>query len=130
MSVLPLKYPWFWATVGWLLVAGVMVGSLTPASALKAVSVGDKLLHAASYCLLMLWFGGLFARRRQVVVAVALLVLGCTLEVLQATTTTRSFELRDIAANASGILVGLVLTATVLEGWCQRLERRVLALTS
>ena len=56
--------------------------------------------------------------------------LGCTLEVLQATTTTRSFELRDIAANASGILVGLVLTATVLEGWCQRLERRVLALTS
>ena len=128
--MLPLKYPWFWATVGWLLVAGVVFGSLVPGPALQGVAVGDKLLHAGSYCLLMLWFGGLYARRRQVVVALALFALGCTLEALQAATTTRSFDLRDMAANGSGILIGLVLTATLLEGWCQRFERRVLAPTS
>lgn len=128
--MLPLRYPRLWAAGGWLLVAGVAIGSLIPGPALRSVAVGDKLLHTAAYCLLMLWFGGLYARRRQVVVALALFALGCTLEALQAATTTRSFDLRDMAANGSGILIGLVLTATVLEGWCQRLERRVLALTS
>lgn len=128
--MLPLKHPWFWATVGWLLVAGVVVGSLMPGPALHAIAVGDKLLHAGSYCLLMLWFGGLYPRRRHPWLALALFAFGCALDALQATTATRSFDLRDITANGSGILIGLVLTATLLEGWCQRLERRVLALTS
>jgi VanZ family protein len=128
--VLPLRFPWFWATIGWLLVAGVVFGSLLPGPAMRGVAVGDKLLHAASYCLLMLWFGGLYARRRHVVIALALFAFGFALDALQATTATRSFDLRDIAANGSGILIGLALTAWRLEGWCQRLERSVLALTS
>jgi VanZ family protein len=116
--------------MGWLLVAGVVFGSLVPGPALGTVAVDDKLLHAASYLLLMLWFGGLYERRRHLWIALALFAFGAALDALQATTTTRSFDLRDIAANGSGILIGLVLTAWLLEGWCQRLERRVLALTS
>lgn len=129
--MLPLKYPWFWAAVGWLLVGGVVVGSLVPGPSLRGVDfVGDKWLHAASYGLLMLWFGGLYPRRRHAVIALGLFAFGCVLDALQGVTETRSFDLRDIAANGSGILIGLVLTATLLEGWCQRLERRVLAPTS
>jgi hypothetical protein len=38
-------------------------------------------------------------------------------------TLTRSFELLDIAADAVGIVAALVLSAWLLEGWCQRVER-------
>ncbi len=126
--MLPLRYPWLWLALGWALVLGVVVGSLVPASMIKAITVNDKIMHAGSYFLLMVWFGGLYRRSRHPWIAVTLVVLGAALDLLQLDTATRDFELMDIAADGLGVALGLVLTMLVLEGWCQRLERGVRAL--
>jgi VanZ family protein len=128
--VLPLRYPWIWAGLGWALVIGVVVGSLVPGNMLPRVSVSDKFEHAGAYFLLMIWFAGLYRRQVHPMIAVALLVLGAALDLLQGTTKTRTFDLYDIAADAGGILAGLVISFWLLEGWCQRLERRVVALVT
>jgi hypothetical protein len=71
-----------------------------------------------------MWFGGLYPRVKHLSVGAALLFLGISLDVLQGVaTTTRTFDLLDIAADAVGILVALALSFSLLEGWCQRLER-------
>ena len=124
--MLSLRYPWIWWTGAWFLVLGVCVGSLLPAAVVPmGPPGGDKLLHASAYCVLMLWFGGLYRRNRHVVVALALFAFGVALDMLQGLTETRSFELADIAADAVGVFAGLLLSVSLLEGWCQRLERAV-----
>jgi hypothetical protein len=126
--VLPLRYPWIWAGLGWALVIGVVVGSLIPGRMIPTVSLSDKIQHAGAYFLMMIWFAGLYRRKIHPIIAAVLLLLGVALDLLQATTRTRSFELNDIAADALGILVGLALSFVLLEGWCQWLERRWAAL--
>jgi hypothetical protein len=102
---------------------GVGVGSLLPGKQLPMVFVQDKLVHAASYCLLMIWFSGLYERRRHLLIAVLLAFFGAALDGMQALTTTRTFEVPDILANVSGIAFGLLLARILLAGWCQRVER-------
>lgn len=121
--MLPLRFPWFWSTLGWLMLLGVGVGSLLPGKQLPMVFVQDKLVHAASYCLLMIWFSGLYERRRHLLIAVLLAFFGAALDGMQALTTTRTFEVPDILANVSGIAFGLLLARILLAGWCQRVER-------
>lgn len=127
--MLSLRYPWLWLALGWALVLFVVVGSLVPASVLRAITVSDKILHAGSYFLLMIWFAGLYKRNKHPWIALALLLLGIALDVLQLDTATRTFDLLDIAADAAGIALGLTLSMLLLEGWCQRLERGLKALT-
>jgi len=69
----------------------------------------------------------LYRRNAHPIIGVVLLLLGIALDMLQGTTKTRTFDLHDIAADAVGILIGLVLAFWLLEGWCQRLERRLAA---
>jgi hypothetical protein len=126
--VLPLRYPLVWLALGWALVLGVIIGSLVPGQVLRDVGFGDKVMHAGSYFLLMVWFAGLYARKAHPIIAVVLLCLGAGLDLLQGTTKTRSFDLYDIAANGLGIMAGLVLSLSLLAGWCQRLEQRLIAL--
>ena len=124
--MLPLRYPWVWVTLGWLLVLGVIVGSLLPGPVMREITppVSDKLLHFSAYFVLMVWFAGLYPREKHVLVGAGLLGLGTLLDILQGTMTrTRSFELLDIAADAVGIVAALVLSGWLLEGWCMRVER-------
>ncbi len=124
--MLPLRYPKLWLALGWLLVVGVAVGSLVPGELLEAVTLSDKLMHAGSYFLLMVWFGGLYPKRLHPLVGVVLLALGIALDLLQGLTETRSLDVRDMLADLWGIVAGLALSMTLLEGWCQWLERRLL----
>lgn len=124
--MLPLRYPYAWLALGWLLVIGVVVGSLLPGPVIQEITppINDKIEHFSAYFVLMIWFGGLYPRAKHVSVAAALLFLGISLDVLQGVaTTTRTFDLFDIAADAVGILVALALSFSLLEGWCQKLER-------
>lgn len=125
--MLRLRFPWLWMTLGWLLVAAVCVGSLVPARMLAEITVSDKLEHAGSYFVLMVWFAGMYERRRHLGIALVLAVLGLGLDLLQLTTATRQFDLTDVAANAAGILLGLGLSLSLLAGWCQRVEKRLFA---
>lgn len=121
--MLPVRFPWIWWTGGWLLVAGVCVGSLLPATYIADVSIQDKILHAGAYGAMMLWFAGLFRRQRHWVIALLLFGLGLSLDLLQGTSVSRTFDLADIAANTGGILLALVLSMLVFKGWCLRIEQ-------
>lgn len=123
MTSPPLKYPWVWRLLGWLLVAGVIVTSLLPAPWVPTFNIKDKILHAGAYCFLMVWFSGLYPRERHWIVALLLFGLGIGLDIAQLPTATRHFELLDIAADAGGIVLGLVLGRFVFAGWCRRVER-------
>lgn len=127
--MLSLRYPRFWSAVGWLLVAGVIAGSLLPGRTVNALtfSLDDKVLHSGAYLLLTLWFSGLYRRSFYPVIGAVLLALGIGLDLLQGLTRTRSLDWHDMVANASGIALGLVLAFYVVGGWCQRLERRLLS---
>jgi len=125
--LLPLRFPKWWSGLGWLLVVGVIVGSLLPGSALPDVSVNDKVEHAGAYCLLMVWFAGLYPRRLYLLIAAVLLALGIGLDLLQGLTRTRSLEVYDILADLVGIVIGCGLSIWLLGGWCQRLEQRLLS---
>ena len=125
--MLPLRHPWLWLLPGWVLVAAVIAASVFPGIAIAALNItgADKLAHAASYCLLMIWFAGLYAPRHHGVVAVSLLALGLALELVQWSLPYRFFEPADLLANATGVVVGLGLSITFLAGWCQRMESRL-----
>lgn len=125
--MLPLRFPKLWSVLGWLLVTGVVVGSLVPGRAIQAVAVDDKLLHAGAYGLLMLWFSGLYRRGFYLGIGAALLGLGVALDLLQGLTRSRSFDWYDVAADLAGILVGCVLAFAFVGGWCERIERRLLS---
>jgi VanZ family protein len=124
---LPLRFPKVWSVLGWLLVLGVIVGSLMPGRAMPDVSLNDKLQHASVYLLLMLWFAGFYARRFYLAIAIVLCALGIGLDLLQGLTATRSFELYDIMADLVGIGIGFGLAVAFLGGWCQRVEQRLLS---
>jgi VanZ family protein len=116
-----------WSALGWLLVIGVVVGSLVPGPSVEFVSINDTLLHAGTYTLLMLWFSGLYRRGLYVVIAAALCALGVALDLLQGLTSTRSFDWYDVVADVGGVLVGCALAFLVVGAWCERIERRLLS---
>jgi VanZ family protein len=125
--LLPLRFPKVWSVLGWLLVAGVIIGSLAPGNSLPDLSVNDKLQHASAYGLLMVWFAGLYRRGLYPLIGAVLLALGVGLDLLQGLTPTRSLDPYDIAANFIGISVGFALSVWLLGGWCQRVEQRLLS---
>ncbi len=125
--MLPLRFPKLWSAVGWLLLAGVIVGSLVPGPALQGIDVSDKLMHAGAYFTLMVWFAGLYRRHLYPVIAAVLLGLGGGLDVLQIFTETRSFDWYDVGMNAAGAPFGLGLSLLLIGGWCLRLEQRWLS---
>jgi hypothetical protein len=121
--MLPLRYPWFWLAVGWALAAGVGVGSLIPGNMVAGVAAFDKLVHAGSYFILMIWFAGAYEARRHVAIALVLIAAGASLDLVQNLTATRTFSVFDVFANSVGVATGLVLAWLGLGGWCLRLER-------
>jgi VanZ family protein len=121
--VFPLRFPWVWAVLGWAMVVAVFAGSLMPGEAMDVVRVNDKLLHAGSYLVLMVWFVGLYRQRWHLPIALMLFLLGVGVEFLQSRLPTRHFDPMDMVANGAGIVIGLILGALWLTGWCQRAEK-------
>ena len=60
---------------------------------------------------------------RHWIVAALIFALGFAIDLAQGATPTRTFDLTDVAANAGGILIGLVLAWFLLAGWCRRVEQ-------
>jgi VanZ family protein len=119
----PLKAPFLWLALGWLLVTGACLGSLLPGKHIPVPGGYDKLLHFGTYFLLMVWFAGIYKRKRYPLIAIALLLLGLGLEVGQRLVISRAFDVVDLTANVTGIAIGFVLALTLLGEWCQSVER-------
>ena len=122
--MLPLRYGKLRLAAGWILAAGVCVGSLMPGQLLTGFSIYDKLLHAAAYFTLMTWFSGVYEARHQVSLALVLMAAGLGLDLLQGLTESRTTSLLDVLANCVGVGIGLALAWIGLAGWCLQVERR------
>lgn len=121
--MLPLRYPWLWRILGWMLVGGVIFGSVAPGSWLRAAPGPDEFQHSGSYFILTVWFAGLYARNRLGVIAGIFLTLGLAMEIIQGQLSYRGFDYEDLLANFVGILVACGLSFWLLSGWCQRVEQ-------
>lgn len=125
-AVTALRYRHWWQAAGYALVVLLTVNSLIRWPELgDAPDHFDKWLHAGAYLLLTLWFCGVHERRRWPLVAAGLLLLGAAIEFAQGRTGYRQADLFDMAANAAGIALGLVLAAAGAGGWCRWLEDRL-----
>lgn len=103
-----------WLVMGWAWVVVVIFISLTP-NPPEPVRFwnADKLEHALAYSLLMLWFAQIFSRHMSRLLTAGLLILlGVSLEILQSFTGYRFFEVADMIANTTGVLLGWVWART------------------
>lgn len=119
----PLKWLALWVAMGASLAAAVVYLSLAPVSISLPSPYGDKLAHVALYATLMFWLLQIYdGRHRRVAIALALLALGCALEVIQGYTGYRSFEYADMAANAIGVAAGWLAAPPRMPNMLLRVE--------
>ena len=107
---------WLFVGLLWLLLITVL--SLIPIS---GTGVNDKWSHLLTYLFLAVWFSLLLQQKQLAWLALGLLIFGIVIEALQSLTSYRSAELGDIAANATGILLGLPLYLLPLHARGRRL---------
>lgn len=115
-----LRYFPVWLGIGWLLTGAVVALSLLPG--VPAVGPSDKLNHLLAYAVLMTWFGGIYARRLHLAIAVRLIILGLLLEGLQALSGQRQMEALDALANAIGVVLAWIVARDRLNTvllWCE-----------
>lgn len=110
-----LRYRRLWFFVGVLLALGVTAICLMPGSNLPDFHLWDKLEHGLAWVTLAFWFGSVVVHRDILWVGLALVALGGAIEVLQgAMGLGRTADLRDLLADAVGILIGLLLVISPL----------------
>jgi VanZ family protein len=117
-----------WWSLGGALLALITALSLLPIRGPDLdLPNSDKLNHAIAYLVLMLYFGQLVGaqRRSRATVAAALIGYGIAIELLQALLPLRVAELADLAANAAGIALGLLLLRTPIGGALVAIERHL-----
>jgi VanZ family protein len=117
-----LRFRYLWLFGGLCLVGFVLYSTLMPSSSVTVSLLNDKVAHALAFLILMVWFCGVFKLRFVPLVAVALLLLGVLIELLQQQLTYRSAELADGLADIAGIGLGWVLAAAGLQYWSQWVE--------
>jgi VanZ family protein len=130
--MLPLRYAPWWRTASILLLILVLAAAVMPAvwlwpdrDALFSWFEGiDKSAHAIVFAFLALWFAGQYRPRSYWRIGLGLLMFGLLIELCQRMLSYRSAEWLDVAADVAGIIVGLLLAAAGLGGWCQRVEAR------
>lgn len=121
-----LKLIKLWVSWGWFQVGIVICLSLVSLpSELPGFHGGDKLMHFAAYCFMMLWFGMCYEQGKAYKgVGVGLAVIGIVLEFFQGMTGYRSFSYSDMAANAIGVIAGGFLAKTRLSMTLAYIEGR------
>ena len=121
--MIPLRHRRHWIAISVALVGAIVYSSLTPDLVLPTPDGFDKVEHFTAYCGLAVWFTGLYPRARYWQVVSGLLALGLGVEVAQGVMQLgRSAEPLDMAANAAGVGVGLLLALALTGGWARRVE--------
>ena len=121
----PLRYFPLWLALGWLTVAAVIYLSLTSHPITVPLRYGDKWGHLLAYGVLMGWFVQLYQRWGVLLLhALLFMAMGVGLEFLQGYTG-RYFEYADMAANTTGVVLGLSLSRTRWQSLLLRAESRL-----
>lgn len=107
------RYQKLWLVMGYALVTLVIylsASSNPPDSGIDLPNF-DKVMHALAYFVLMGWFAQLYhVKKHRLIYALAFVFMGVALEVVQSFDPARTAELADMVANASGVLLALLMT--------------------
>jgi VanZ family protein len=123
----PLKLKFLWLSIGYLMVLFVIYSSLTSSPVTMDVKFSDKILHVVGYFALMSWFMLIYHSRKIRYLLVMLFIsMGIGLEFLQDLGGVRYFEVRDMLANTTGVLLAWLLVKTPFPGLLYWLENRFL----
>ena len=99
------KWARLWLLGGWLGIIVTLVLSLTPPLLNESSGHTDKLVHLCGYAVLMFWWAQLVTERRWKL-AVAVVLFGGMIELLQGLTPARQPDVLDALANTGGVLLG------------------------
>ncbi len=102
------KWTRLWLAGGWLGVVVTLVLSLTPPLINEGGNHTDKIIHLIGYAVLTFWWAQLVIERRWRL-AVAVVLLGIAIELLQGLTPARQPDVLDALANTGGVLLGWLL---------------------
>ncbi len=120
----PIRWPAFWVGLWVLAMAVVVTTCLLPGDDIPKVWPGvDKIEHAAAFFVLSVCAVQLFATRRGLLRAAAwLVVLGVMIEFAQGQfTADRAADPLDALADATGVLLGLLIARTPARDLLMRL---------
>lgn len=114
MNITHLRFKALWVSIGILMLATVAIASVISLPApVKSVMLHDKLLHTVAYAALMGWFAQIYRHDlTRLLLAVALVLMGIVIEFIQGTVPQRQFDVLDMVANTSGVLLAWALAYT------------------
>ena len=123
-SIKHLRFKRLWLACGLLLICGVIFASVASVPAqVSRLLLNDKLTHVVVYAGLMGWFSQIFRHDLTRLAFVVLLSgMGIGIEFLQAATPRRQFEVLDMIANTSGVVLAWALAYTWVGTILWRLE--------
>jgi len=108
-----LKYKKLWLSIGYLMIIFVIYSSLTPSPVEMNIEGSDKLMHMIGYFGLLGWFVQIYQQKKvQLILAAVFICMGVALEFLQELGGVRYFELSDMLANTTGVLIAWLLVFT------------------
>jgi|GEM_PF-434274 len=118
-----------WLCLGVLLILLVVALSLVDLGPKVDLSFNDKVAHLIIYAGLMGWFSQLFRHDlTRLLLALGFTALGIAVEFLQGMTAHRQFELLDMLANTSGVLLAWALAYTRVGDALPAIERVLIRL--
>lgn len=119
-----LKYHQFWVFIGWSLVCLIIYMSLATSGMPDiAIKINDKFGHTFGYFVLMLWFLQLYRKTyTRWFIALLIVALGVSLEFIQGLGAVRVFEVADMVANTSGVILGWLASLVGLDKMLAWLE--------
>jgi len=123
-----LKLRSFWLAIAYGLVGLVIYLSLTgdPVETGLSFLYQDKFFHALAYFALMSWFAQIYhINTKRNFIAIVLISVGVALEFLQSLNPVRFYEVADMLANTTGVVLGYFLTLTNAKNCLVKLEETV-----
>lgn len=121
-----LHYKNIWLLIGYAMVAFIIFETLTPSPVGVPMNISDKLLHMTGYFVLMAWFAQIYHQHRsRLRLMAAFVAMGIMLEFLQGWGGVRQYEVADMLANASGVVLAWLVSMTPFSKSLQWLEARV-----
>lgn len=115
-----------WLGVGFSLLLFIVFMSLTSTPVVPMPGNIDKLYHASAYAVLMGWWLQLFRNPlTRVLLALCFIAIGTGIEYLQSFHPLRYFDVGDMLANTTGVVISWSLGWTAFERLLFRFERRV-----
>jgi len=125
--MIKLKYKPMWLAIGFAMVLFVIYSSLVAhPPGMDSFKLPDKAMHLIGYFGLMGWFLQIYQNKKmQIILAVVFISMGVILEFLQDLGGVRFFEVNDMLANASGVLLAWALVKTPFPKLLYHFESKV-----